>query len=220
MKVSEMIEQFLNDEDESKMSEKQKKIVKAAIEMFSEKGFAATSTSEIAKKAGVAEGTIFRHYKTKKELLLSIVMPTVVKYIAPFFAKSFVKEVFENEHESFESFVRKLIKNRFDFAKENFHILKIYIQEVFYHEELQGEFQQVFLTHVYEKFKDIIIHFQNKGEIIDFPPETIIRMIVSTGVGFMVTRFMILPEANWNDEKEIELTVQYIMNGLKQTNHE
>lgn len=53
-------------EDEEGLTEKQKKIIIAAIESFSEKGYAATSTSEIAKKAGVAEGTIFRHYKTKK----------------------------------------------------------------------------------------------------------------------------------------------------------
>jgi len=218
MKISDIIDQILNEEQESKMSEKQKKIVKAAIEMFAEKGFAATSTSEIAKKAGVAEGTIFRHYRTKKDLLISIVMPTVIKYIAPFFAKNFVKEVFENEHENFESFIRNLLKNRYEFSKENFPILKIYIQEVFYHEELQGEFRQVFLKHVYEKFKNIIIHFQKKGEIVDFPPETIVRMIVSSGIGFMVSRFMIAPDANWDDEKEIDLTVQFIMNGLKQNN--
>lgn len=55
----------LNDEEE-KMTDKQIKIVQAAVEIFSEKGFAGSSTSEIAQKAGVAEGTIFRHYKTKK----------------------------------------------------------------------------------------------------------------------------------------------------------
>ncbi|TXK87394.1 helix-turn-helix transcriptional regulator, partial [Parageobacillus sp. SY1] len=38
----------LNEED-VKLSEKQIKILEAAIEMFAEKGYAATSTSEIAK---------------------------------------------------------------------------------------------------------------------------------------------------------------------------
>ena len=37
-----------------------------AVDMFGEKGYASTSTSEIAKRAGVAEGTIFRYYKTKR----------------------------------------------------------------------------------------------------------------------------------------------------------
>lgn len=58
--------------EEQSMTDKQKKILIAAIDAFSEKGYAATSTSEIAKLAGVAEGTIFRHYKTKKNLLLTL----------------------------------------------------------------------------------------------------------------------------------------------------
>ena len=64
-------DELLDNGDE--LTEKQKKIIVSAIQSFAEKGYSATSTSEIAKKAGVAEGTIFRHYKTKKDLLLAIV---------------------------------------------------------------------------------------------------------------------------------------------------
>src|SRR6478736_5760541 len=77
--------------EEEKLTEKQKKIIIAAIESFSEKGYAATSTNGIAKKAGVAEGTIFRHYKTKKELLVSIVAPLMTKLIGPYIVKDFNK---------------------------------------------------------------------------------------------------------------------------------
>ncbi|MCL6617889.1 MAG: TetR/AcrR family transcriptional regulator, partial [Anoxybacillus ayderensis] len=88
--------------DGQQLSEKQMKILQAAIDMFAEKGYAATSTSEIAKRAGVAEGTIFHHYKTKKDLLLAIVKPTLFQSVAPFLAKKFVKDVFENEYEHYE----------------------------------------------------------------------------------------------------------------------
>lgn len=54
------------------MTDKQISIISAAIEIFAEKGYSATTTSVIAKKAGVGEGTIFHHYKTKKDLLLAI----------------------------------------------------------------------------------------------------------------------------------------------------
>lgn len=77
-----MLEELFD--QEGQMTEKQKKILQAAIEIFAEKGYAATSTSEIAKKAGVAEGTIFRHYSSKEKLLLAIVAPTLAKIIAPF----------------------------------------------------------------------------------------------------------------------------------------
>src|SRR5690606_18989192 len=83
-----IIEQISDNEN---FTEKQKKILEAAIELFSEKGYASTSTSEIAKKAGVAEGTIFRHYNTKKELLMSIVMPLIAKFVGPIVVNDFNK---------------------------------------------------------------------------------------------------------------------------------
>ncbi len=51
------------------LPEKEQRILEAAIAVFSEKGFSAATTSEIAKNAGVAEGTIFRYFKTKKDIL-------------------------------------------------------------------------------------------------------------------------------------------------------
>jgi len=54
------------------MTEKQEKIVKAALELFAEEGFKSTSTSKVAKKAGVSEGLIFRHFENKDGLLEAI----------------------------------------------------------------------------------------------------------------------------------------------------
>lgn len=51
------------------MTEKQEKILFTALELFAVEGFSATSTSKIAKKAGVSEGLIFKHYGNKKNLL-------------------------------------------------------------------------------------------------------------------------------------------------------
>ena len=47
-------------------------ITETALNLFSQQGFAATSTKQIAQEAGVSEGLIFRYFSTKMELLLSI----------------------------------------------------------------------------------------------------------------------------------------------------
>ncbi|PMP70484.1 MAG: TetR/AcrR family transcriptional regulator [Calditerrivibrio nitroreducens] len=44
------------------------KIVKAAYDCFSEKGYNATTTKEIAKTAGVSEVTLFRYFSTKSDI--------------------------------------------------------------------------------------------------------------------------------------------------------
>ena len=49
-------------------------ILKAAIELFGERGYTATSTAFLAKKAGVAEGLIFDHFKNKQGILAHILV--------------------------------------------------------------------------------------------------------------------------------------------------
>ncbi|WP_430539449.1 TetR/AcrR family transcriptional regulator [Listeria rocourtiae] len=201
-------------EQDKKMSEKQKKIVAAAIELFAERGFAATSTSEIAKRAGVAEGTIFRHYKTKKDLLSSITVPIMIESVAPFLAQTFVAEVFEQEYPDFRTFLITLIKNRFEFVRENTQVIKIYMQEMLYHEEIRDQFSRVFMVHVKGQFDGIINFYKERGEINDMPSSTIMRTLITNIVGLMITRFMIMPKAEWNDEAEIERTVRCIIEGI------
>jgi len=55
------------------MTKKQDNILSAALELFANEGFNATSTNQIAKKAGVSEGLIFKHFKNKKGLLDALV---------------------------------------------------------------------------------------------------------------------------------------------------
>jgi len=54
------------------MSTAKDKIIKAAAELFEEKGFNGVTTKEIATKAGVSEVTVFRNFETKRALFSEI----------------------------------------------------------------------------------------------------------------------------------------------------
>lgn len=56
-------------------------ILGAATRLFAGKGFASTPTSEIAKVAGVAEGTIFHYFKSKDEILMEIFEDLMNRYV-------------------------------------------------------------------------------------------------------------------------------------------
>ena len=45
-------------------------IVEAALELFQTRGFDQTTTKAIARKAGVAEGTVFNYFRTKEDIAL------------------------------------------------------------------------------------------------------------------------------------------------------
>ncbi len=55
------------------MTEKQEKILTAALELFATNGYASTSTAKVAREAGVSEGLIFRHFGNKEGLLKAII---------------------------------------------------------------------------------------------------------------------------------------------------
>jgi len=47
-------------------------IILTAVEVINDLGIQGLSTREIAKRQGISEGTIFKHFRTKNELMLSI----------------------------------------------------------------------------------------------------------------------------------------------------
>ena len=67
---------------------------------------------------------------------------------------------------------------------------------------------------VFTRLRQIIEHYQEKGQIIKLPIDTVIRLTGSTIIGYFVTRYGILPDADWDDEAEIDSTVQFLMKGL------
>ena len=48
-------------------------LIEAALELFVEKGFAATRSEEVAKRAGVSKGTLFLYFSSKEELFKAVV---------------------------------------------------------------------------------------------------------------------------------------------------
>jgi AcrR family transcriptional regulator len=53
--------------------ERRRLIVAAAVPLFARKGFAGTTTKEIAEAAGVSEGLVFKHFPSKSALYAEII---------------------------------------------------------------------------------------------------------------------------------------------------
>ena len=60
--------------------DKKERILTAAEMIFAEKGYFETTVSEIAKEAGVAEGTIYEYFENKKDLLYAVPEQNTIEY--------------------------------------------------------------------------------------------------------------------------------------------
>ena len=47
------------------------RLVVAAVDLFTERGYDATTVAQIAERAGVTKSTFFRHFPDKRELLVA-----------------------------------------------------------------------------------------------------------------------------------------------------
>lgn len=197
-----------------KQTAKQQKIMEVAISLFAEKGYSNTATAEIAKLAGVAEGTIFKHYGTKENLLLSIMVP-FLKELFP----SLMDELFEelmDDNKTFEEFIRQLLKNRMNFLLANQEILQVFIKEMIYKEELKKELLPYIFEQAAPRLTKVIDTFQKRGEIMDGPISQVINLLATTVFGFIISRFVLLNNQSLNDE-DIDHIVRFIINGIGKT---
>src|SRR6188472_3834564 len=91
-------------------AERRGAIIEAAMDEFIARGFAATRLDDVARRAGVAKGTIYLHFKDKEsmfeELIRTAIVPmitrlwgtppqpgTSVRDMVESFAKTFIEEV-------------------------------------------------------------------------------------------------------------------------------
>lgn len=58
--------------DSSLIEKRRNQIVKASIKLFKQKGFAKTTTREIAKESGFSIGTLYEYVRTKEDVLLLV----------------------------------------------------------------------------------------------------------------------------------------------------
>jgi TetR/AcrR family fatty acid metabolism transcriptional regulator len=61
---------------------KRDRILRSAIRIFSQKGFFNSKVSEIARLAGVADGTIYLYFKNKDDLLISLFEEKMAEVVA------------------------------------------------------------------------------------------------------------------------------------------
>src|SRR5512133_1880363 len=68
-------------------AERRGAIIEAAMDEFIARGFAATRLDDVAKRAGVAKGTIYLHFKDKEalfeELIRTALVPLIGRLAAP-----------------------------------------------------------------------------------------------------------------------------------------
>ncbi len=118
-------------------SEKQDRIINAAIKEFAQKGYDSASTNEIVKEAGISKGLLFHYFQSKKQLFFFL-----FDYCYNLVADEFYKKVDLTERDFFKR-LRQAVHIKMDLQTKYPDIL-MFIQEAFIQDspEIKDEFEK------------------------------------------------------------------------------
>lgn len=71
-----------NGEGRGVVADKREAILNAAVKVFAQKGYFNSKVADIAKQAGIADGTVYLYFKSKSEILHSVFDRAMAEFIA------------------------------------------------------------------------------------------------------------------------------------------
>lgn len=193
---------------EGPMTPKKRSIVEAAVVCFAERGYEATPTIDIARRAGVAEGTIFRHFEGKKDLLLRLVRPLAANVIMPAALGEFADVVAEAKGD-IETIMRTMLHRRIAFVRRHAPLVRILLQELPFHAELRALVGEQAIRFVAVAEPVLMEHAGASG----LRPMQAIRLFASVAGGYLIFSSILAPDAGWDDEDEVNAIVQFLLRG-------
>jgi AcrR family transcriptional regulator len=98
------------------IKERQLQIIEAAGEILTESGIAGLTTKNLAAKMGFAESALYRHFKGKEEIIL-----TMLRYLAKDMDSRLTNSVLNIE--SPDAKLKAVFNNQFEYFKKNPHFL-------------------------------------------------------------------------------------------------
>lgn len=199
-----------------KSDKTRKKILESTINLVAEKGYAATSTKEIAKNAGISEATIFKYYENKNNLLMTIVEQTIDE-LYDYSINQALPEVFRNnEGKPISSLLYDLLLERFTYFSDNSKRLQVIFQEMMVNRVVRDYFKEKVWKKLDQISKQIIKQGKKEGVFKDIDPYFIQKAIF--GMLFYTNIFEKLFDLNvkrYNSQKQVEMILEILFIGIK-----
>lgn len=197
----------------------EERILQAALNLFSEKGYSGASTQEIAREAQVAEGTIFRYFPQKKDLLRSVVL-RFIDIVSDEIVLNPLERIYdENRGAPPEVMLKKIIMDRVALFNRMSDHMKVLLIEMQYHEEILEIFMDKVVRKMVRYGDKVFTDFVSMGTLReDIPAITAFRTMIGA-VALLLLQRKLIPSVSPEGlelEAEVDLIIDLLMNGLKQ----
>lgn len=172
-------------------TDKREAIMHAALELFVERGFFGTAVPEIADRAGVGAGTIYRYFESKEALVNALYRQEKQRFaervLAEFPTTTIARELF-----------RTMWMRMATFAVEN--PAPFIFMELHHHASYLDEQSRALEARMLELFTNVVTAAQARGELKVGPPRLLMSIVMGAFVGVIRSCVEVdqpLDQADW-----------------------
>ncbi|HHV36277.1 MAG TPA: TetR/AcrR family transcriptional regulator [Candidatus Cloacimonetes bacterium] len=186
------------------MTKRQMEIMQAAIGLIAREGYENLTTKNIAAELGVSDAALYRHFDSKKELIVMI-----LRYFEDISCR--VISTIDSKDLSPMEKIRYFVMNRYEMFREDPELAMVMFSEELFKNDHTFEEYLLSIMHIHrDQIMGYIMQGQKLGEIrSDLNPMNIFRMIVGS-MRMLVTQ--------WNLSKhafDLELEGKSLFNTIK-----
>jgi len=184
------------------------RILQTAQKLFASKGFDGTTTRDLAQAAGVAEGTLFRHFANKKSILVEVATNGWVGILTDLLTEL-------SEMGSYKA-VAQVMRRRMWNLHKNVDLMRVCFMEVQFHPDLRDRIQ----VEVISKMTDVAEAFFQTAMDKGIYRQTDAKLVAKVFLGmFAVAGFsnntIIAPDASPQEMQQMaEGLADIFLNGV------
>lgn len=193
---------------------RKEEIMEAALNLFSENGYEATSISQIADAVGIKKASLYFHFESKQDILDSIIQMIGVEYTD----RSHISVIDWDDDECVKSLygdltpdsIARQVKNQLKFILHDPHVSKfrkMLIVEQYRNSELKELLTVRNYDNVYAFHTDFMKYLIRKGTLRDYDPA-----IMAAQFAFPISMWLQIGDREPDREEELMILVEKHVN--------
>lgn len=188
--------------------EKYQRIVDAAISVIAEKGFFQARVSEIAERAGVADGTIYLYFKNKEQILMAAIDAPFVAFLERARAEA------QNHSVSPEQRLRRLCQLHLETLGGDRNLALVFQTELRQSARFLAQFSRTRLVEYFDLIRSVVREGQAVGQFRAGVSDKIAANCFFGAIDEMVTSWM-LSEHSYPLAGAADAVMDVILKGME-----
>jgi TetR/AcrR family fatty acid metabolism transcriptional regulator len=189
---------------------RREQIVEAATRVFAEKGFRRATTREVAREAGVSEGTIYNYFEDKDDLLMAILHRLNE-------TERRVEDFEEDTATDFRGFLEEYLRRRMSLIWENREVFRVVLSEMLVNAELRELYLRQVVEPTMRMAEENFRSRMEEGEVRRMDASLAMRSVAGAVLGLLVLGLLGDEEVGSRPEEIPDVLAALLVHGLDAT---